>query len=154
MNNDRVHQHVTKPSMAPFQPAQSLREFFDTFEIPRVSDAQMPVDRAAIYHLFWKLIDEEYREVAIELDQFELNEQNVPGAQPSREKLAKELADLVYVSFYAAEAMGIPLEKVFREVHGSNMSKLGEDGRPIKREDGKILKGPKYYEPDLSKLVA
>lgn len=60
---DRIHQHVTKPSMAPFQPAQSLREFFDTFEIPRISDVQIPVDRADRYYLLWKLIDEEYNEV-------------------------------------------------------------------------------------------
>ena len=65
----------------------------------------------------------------------------------------KELADLVYVCAQYAENMDWDIEQALRRVHQSNMSKLGEDGKPIKREDGKVLKGPNYQPPDLSDLV-
>lgn len=69
-----------------------------------------------------------------------------------RKKLTKELADLMYVTIGTAITFGLPLEEVFAEVHKSNMSKLGEDGKPVYREDGKVLKGPNYKEPDLEKF--
>ncbi len=65
----------------------------------------------------------------------------------------KELADLVYVCYQYAENMGWLLDEALNRVHLSNMSKLGEDGKPIYREDGKVLKGPNYKPPDLSDLV-
>ena len=71
----------------------------------------------------------------------------------TREACLKELADLVYVCAQYAENMDWDLEQALRRVHQSNMSKLGEDGKPIKREDGKVLKGPNYQPPDLSDLV-
>ncbi len=70
-----------------------------------------------------------------------------------REACLKELADLVYVCAQYAENMNWDLEQALRRVHKSNMSKLGEDGKPIKREDGKVLKGPNYQPPNLSDLV-
>ena len=65
----------------------------------------------------------------------------------------KELADLVYVCYQYAENMGWLLDEALNRVHLSNMSKLGEDGKPIYREDGKVLKGPNYKPPDLSDLT-
>ena len=65
----------------------------------------------------------------------------------------KELADLVYVCYQYAENMGWLLDEAMNRVHESNMSKLGEDGKPIYREDGKVLKGPNYKPPDLSDLL-
>ena len=65
----------------------------------------------------------------------------------------KELADLVYVCYQYAENMGWLLDEALNRVHLSNMSKLGEDGKPIYREDGKVLKGPNYKPPDLSDLL-
>ena len=65
----------------------------------------------------------------------------------------KELADLVYVCYQYAENMGWLLDEAMNRVHESNMSKLGEDGKPIYREDGKVLKGPNYKPPDLSDLT-
>ena len=65
----------------------------------------------------------------------------------------KELADLVYVCFQYAENMGWDLDEALDRVHQSNMTKLGEDGKPIRREDGKVLKGPNYKAPDLTDLV-
>lgn len=67
-------------------------------------------------------------------------------------KLAKELADLLYVVYGTAAVYGIPIDDVFREVHESNMSKLDENGQVIRREDGKVLKGPNYRPPNLSKF--
>ena len=65
----------------------------------------------------------------------------------------KELADLVYVCFQFAENMEWDLEEALDRVHKSNMSKLGLDGKPIRRVDGKVLKGPNYEPPNLSDLV-
>ena len=65
----------------------------------------------------------------------------------------KELADLVYVCFQYAENLGWDLDEALDRVHESNMTKLGEDGKPIRREDGKVLKGPNYQPPNLTDLV-
>ena len=70
-----------------------------------------------------------------------------------KENCLKELADLVYVCYQYAANMGWNLEEAMHRVHESNMSKLDEDGNPIYREDGKVLKGPNYQPPDLSDLV-
>ena len=71
----------------------------------------------------------------------------------AKEECLKELADLVYVCYQYAENMGWFLDEALDRVHQSNMSKLGEDGKPIYREDGKVLKGPNYKPPDLSDLT-
>ena len=69
-----------------------------------------------------------------------------------QEECLKEIADLVYVCYQYAENQGWNLDEALNRVHLSNMSKLGEDGKPIYREDGKVLKGPGYKPPDLSDL--
>lgn len=68
-----------------------------------------------------------------------------------RKALTKELADVLYVTYGFGLTFGLPLQEVFEEVHRSNMSKLGDDGKPIYREDGKVLKGPNYKAPNLDK---
>ena len=70
-----------------------------------------------------------------------------------QEHALKELADLVYVCYQYAANMNWFLDEALNRVHESNMSKLGEDGKPIYREDGKVLKGPNYKPPDLSDLI-
>ena len=70
-----------------------------------------------------------------------------------QEHALKELADLVYVCYQYAQNMGWFLDEALDRVHESNMSKLDEDGKPIYREDGKVLKGPNYKPPDLSDLI-
>lgn len=95
------------------------------------------------------LIDEEHLEVAhayLDLLKDITNKR-------AREHLLKELADLVYVCHQMAACFGWDLQTAYNRVHASNMSKLGEDGKPIRREDGKILKGPNYKEPSLIDLV-
>ena len=69
------------------------------------------------------------------------------------EEIADALTDILYVDYGAGCAYGIDLDKCFKEVQRANMSKLGEDGKPIYREDGKVLKGPNYSEPDLKGIV-
>ena len=69
-----------------------------------------------------------------------------------QEHALKELADLVYVCYQYAENMGWFLDEALNRVHESNMSKLGEDGKPIYRDDGKVLKGPNYKPPNLEDL--
>jgi predicted HAD superfamily Cof-like phosphohydrolase len=68
-------------------------------------------------------------------------------------EVADALTDLLYVIYGAGHSFGIDLNDCFDEVHRSNMSKLGEDGRPIYREDGKVLKGPDYWPPDLESVL-
>ena len=74
------------------------------------------------------------------------------GANPQAQCL-KELSDLVYVCYQYAENMGWFLDEALNRVHLSNLSKLDEDGKPIYRDDGKVLKGPNYKPPDLSDLI-
>ena len=68
-------------------------------------------------------------------------------------EVADALTDIVYVTYGAGHAFGIDLDKCFDEVQNSNMSKLDENGRPIYNENGKVMKGPNYFKPDLSKFV-
>ena len=69
-------------------------------------------------------------------------------------EVADALTDILYVTYGAGHAFGIDLDKCFEEVQNSNMSKLGEDGNPIYNESGKVMKGPNYFKPDLSKFVS
>ena len=69
-------------------------------------------------------------------------------------EVADALTDILYVTYGAGHAFGINLDKCFIEVQSSNMSKLGKDGKPIYNEMGKVMKGPNYFKPDLSKFVA
>ena len=92
-------------------------------------------------------------ELRIELISEELNE--LWDAFDARDivEVADALTDILYVTYGAAHAFGIDIDKCFDEVQRSNMSKLGEDGKPIYREDGKVQKGPNYFKPDLKKIL-
>ena len=68
-------------------------------------------------------------------------------------EIADALTDILYVTYGAGHAFGIDLDKCFKEVQRSNMSKLGKDGKPIYRDDGKVMKGPNYSEPNLKKVL-
>ena len=69
-------------------------------------------------------------------------------------EIADALTDILYVTYGAGHAFGINLDQCFEEVQNSNMSKLGLDGKPIYNENGKVMKGPKYFKPNLEKFVA
>lgn len=103
-----------------------------------------------------KLIEEETEEFREAVENLFENTEGGEGEDvlnESREDLAKELTDLLYVCHWTAATIGIDVNEAFRRVHASNMSKLGPDGKPVKREDGKVLKGPGYHAPDLSDIV-
>ena len=69
-------------------------------------------------------------------------------------EVADALTDILYLTYGAVHAFGVDLDKCFDEVQNSNMSKLGENGEPIYNESGKVMKGPNYFKPDLSKFVS
>tara|TARA_B100001996_G_C18454412_1_gene513565 strand:+ start:320 stop:694 length:375 start_codon:yes stop_codon:yes gene_type:complete len=68
-------------------------------------------------------------------------------------EVADALTDILYVTYGAGHAFGIDLDSCFQEVQNSNMSKLGDDGKPIYNESGKVMKGPNYFKPDLNKFI-
>ena len=94
-----------------------------------------------INNLRYDLIKEELEELKEAMENKDLLE------------VADALTDILYVAYGAGHAFGIDLDKCFEEVQSSNMSKLGEDGKPIYNESGKVMKGPKYFKPDLTKFV-
>ena len=94
-----------------------------------------------IQNLRYDLIREELDELKVALDQKNLKE------------VADALTDILYVTYGAGHAFGIDLDKCFNEVQQSNMSKLGEDGKPIYNEHGKVMKGPNYFQPNLQKFI-
>ena len=94
-----------------------------------------------INRLRYDLIKEELDELKDAIDKKDLVE------------IADALTDLLYVTYGAGHAFGINLNKCFQEVQNSNMSKLGNDGKPIYNESGKVMKGPKYFKPNLSKFL-
>ena len=125
-----------------------VREFHKAFDHPIDVDAD---DNLLI--LRNKLIYEEYEELKDELAAALVDIQTEGKITvKTKARILKELADLQYVVSGLAVALGLPLQVAFTRVHRSNMSKLGEDGKPILREDGKILKGPNYAPPDMEGL--
>jgi len=98
--------------------------------------------------------DEKTNQLRLDLISEELEE--LKNAMESKDLLevADALTDILYVTYGAGHAFGINLDKCFNEVQNSNMSKLGVDGKPIYNESGKVMKGPDYYKPDLSKFLS
>ncbi len=99
------------------------------------------------------LSTEKINQLRISLIQEELDELKEAMANNNLLEVADALTDLLYVTYGAGHAFGIDLDKCFNEVQNSNMSKLGEDGKPIYNEFGKVMKGPNYFKPDLNKFV-
>ena len=89
----------------------------------------------------------------IDLIKEELDELNEAIKNKDLLEVADALTDILYVTYGAGHAFGIDLDKCFNEVQNSNMSKLDDNGNPIYNEDGKVMKGPNYFKPDLSKFV-
>ena len=97
--------------------------------------------------------DAKTNKLRIDLIKEELEELTEAMQDENLLEVADALTDILYVTYGAGHAFGIDLDKCFEEVQRSNMSKLGEDGKPIYNEKGKVMKGPKYFQPDLSKFV-
>ena len=119
---------------------ESVRKFMETFGQEIKEKACFPNDK--ITSLRYDLIKEELEELKEAMEKKNIKE------------VADALTDILYVTYGAGHAFGINLDKCFEEVQNSNMSKLGEDGRPIFNEKGKVMKGPNYFKPDLGKIVA
>ena len=97
--------------------------------------------------------DAKTNKLRIDLIKEELEELTEAMQDENLLEVADALTDILYVTYGAGHAFGIDLDKCFEEVQNSNMSKLGEDGKPIYNEAGKVMKGPNYFKPDLSKYI-
>ena len=117
----------------------SVKKFMEVFGQEVKTKAEFPSEK--IIKLRLSLIQEE-------LDEFDEALKN-----KDLKEVADALTDILYVTYGAGHAFGIDLDKCFEEVQRSNMSKLGEDGKPIYNDNGKVMKGPKYFQPDLSKFI-
>ena len=118
---------------------QKVKIFMQTFGQEVKSNPSFSTEK--INDLRYNLIKEELDELKQAIDDKDLLE------------VADALTDILYVTYGAGVAFGIDLDKCFEEVQNSNMSKLGEDGKPIYNEAGKVMKGPNYFKPDLSEFV-
>ena len=99
------------------------------------------------------LSTEKINELRISLINEELEEFKEAIKNNDLKEVADALTDILYVTYGAGHAFGINLDKCFEEVQQSNMSKLSEDGKPIYNDAGKVMKGPKYFKPDLNKFL-
>ena len=100
-----------------------------------------------------ELSNDKINELRISLINEELEELKKAIKDNDILEVADALTDILYVAYGAGHAFGINLDKCFNEVQESNMSKLDENGKPIYNEHGKVMKGPKYFKPDLSKFI-
>ena len=100
-----------------------------------------------------ELSSEKINSLRLSLIQEELDELTKAINENNILEVADALTDILYVTYGAGHAFGVDLDKCFDEVQRSNMSKLGEDGKPIYNESGKVMKGPNYFKPDLSKFL-
>ena len=119
---------------------ESVKKFMQTFGQEIKEKANFPDEK--IISLRYDLIIEEVKELKEAIEKKDIKE------------VADALTDILYVTYGAGHSFGINLDKCFEEVQSSNMSKLGTDGKPIYNEKGKVMKGPNYFKPNLSKFVA
>ena len=99
------------------------------------------------------LSSEKINSLRLSLIQEELDELKKAIQDKDIVEVADALTDILYVTYGAGHAFGIDLDQCFNEVQNSNMSKLGDDGKPIYNQNGKVMKGPNYFKPDLSKYI-
>ena len=119
---------------------ESVKKFMETFGQEVKEKAEFPDKK--ISSLRYELIKEELEELKVAIKNKDLKE------------VADALTDILYVTYGAGHSFGINLDKCFKEVQESNMSKLGRDGKPIYNEKGKVMKGPNYFKPDLTKFIS
>ena len=119
---------------------EKVKKFMQTFGQEVKSKPSFPNDK--IIKLRYELIEEELSELQAAIKDKDITE------------VADALTDILYVTYGAGHSFGINLDRCFEEVQNSNMSKLDEGGKPIYNEAGKVMKGPKYFKPDLNKFVS
>ena len=118
---------------------KKVRTFMETFNQEVKTKPSFSTDK--INNLRYDLIKEELEELKVAMENKDLLE------------VADALTDILYVTYGAGHAFGIDLDKCFEEVQSSNMSKLDENRNPIYNESGKVMKGPNYFKPNLSKFI-
>ena len=118
---------------------EKVKKFMQTFGQEVKSKPSFPNDK--IIKLRYELIEEELSELRAAIKDKDITE------------VADALTDILYVTYGAGHSFGINLDRCFEEVQNSNMSKLGDDGKPIFNEVGKVMKGPNYYKPNLKKYL-
>ena len=118
---------------------EKVKNFMEIFGQEVKNKPSFSTDK--INKLRYDLIKEELDELKVALDNKDFLE------------VADALTDILYVTYGAGHAFGIDLDKCFQEVQSSNMSKLDENGKPIYNENGKVMKGPRYFKPDLKKIL-
>jgi len=116
-----------------------VKKFMETFGQEIKEQADFPNQK--IQDLRYDLIKEELEELQVALQEKNLKE------------VADALTDILYVTYGAGHAFGIDLDKCFEEVQSSNMSKLDDNGKPIYDRNGKVMKGPNYFKPNLEKIL-
>ena len=118
---------------------EKVKKFMQTFGQDVKNKASFPNEK--ISDLRFALIEEELLELKVALKEKNITE------------VADALTDILYVTYGAGHAFGINLDQCFDEVQNSNMSKLGNDNKPIYNESGKVMKGPNYFKPNLKKFL-
>ena len=116
-----------------------VKKFMETFGQEIKEQADFPNQK--IQDLRYDLIKEELEELKVALQEKDLKE------------VADALTDILYVTYGAGHAFGIDLDKCFEEVQSSNMSKLDDNGKPIYDRNGKVMKGPNYFKPNLEEIL-
>ena len=132
--------------MSRMNEARRFREVFGQEMLPNIS--HYGFIKKKLWNMQTDLIEEEAAEFLEAADELFADPEN----NKRREELLKELCDLVFVCYQFAATYDLDLDEALRRVFESNMSKLDESGKPIYREDGKVLKGPNYKAPDLNQL--
>ena len=133
-----------------YKPMEALKEFHDTFAPnQREDDMYDKIDRRM------NLITEEYEEVMEALNFLDRVESGLTSYQikEAKTEVAAELADLLYVVYGTAEELGIPLDKVFNEIHKANMAKVWDDGTVHRNNYGKVIKPPNHKKADIGKVL-
>ena len=137
----RTHRRVRPVATGGLTPQQMVNEFHEQFALPRSTTPTVDIPTAVV-DLRNNLLREEARELIEACDAGDLT------------AIADGIADVLYVVYGTAVTYGLDADALVREVHRSNMSKLGDDGQPLRRDDGKILKGPSYSPPQLEFVIA
>jgi predicted HAD superfamily Cof-like phosphohydrolase len=116
-----------------------VKKFHEIYECNIGDEAAFPSDTER--DLRKKLLQEEFEEYI------------TAEADNNLVEVADALGDMLYIIYGTAVSYGLPINDIFDEIHNSNLSKLDENGLPIRREDGKIMKGPNYFKPDISSII-
>lgn len=137
--------------MTDYNPLASLRDFHNTFAPEQRKDSLFQkIERRG------RLIEEEEQEVQEALDYLDRTDQGLTSSnnEEAMAEVAAELADLLYVVYGTAEELGIPLDRVFQEVHRANMDKVWDDGTIHRNDYGKVIKPPNHKKPDVASVLS